>query len=564
MPDKRWVEKDGILNDSDAFLKDRDELDEIAHQILDIYNIYIYDLVRNQNETSNRKQDRDKILAHCILDIYNLYIYYLVRYGKEVFSRISKANPEGYRLDTTNAISLSSNQWADLLIQCQERYPSFEQFEIKLPHTNGKAIKGVGIKKEVLNFYRDLSRLGIIGKVNLQTYKTLGSCSTAITPLPEKVLVFHFPENPHGMLSVGFKDEVQSFFIGPDGKEIQDLLHARLKEDSAIITNNGKALAKVFRSSGIESREIHDIILHERIIKNGDIHKDLSIGELFKHYELSEKPDSFTLFSQMWQVWEAQKKTISELHLETTVRLENKVLWVIADLEINGIGVDAYGMIEYQDQIRDELRAIEEEISTGFHGDLNWKDEGELKRYLNTTFSLSLPGTGKECLPLLTDAKSRSLMESVLRYRSLEKTDKDIERYLALVGDDDRAHDSIDQLGTKTGRFSCVLHSVPKKGPLRSFFKARPGYKFVIADYSQQEARIIAGLSKDEKAIEIFKTGKDIYLEVARALTDGNGEESRKLRNLAKEIVLSLNKVWSWSKLCFSQADQGRSHLIFL
>ena len=508
LSDWRWVDNGGLLNDSDSFLKTQDKWDEIAHYILDIYNIYIYDTVRH---------------------------------GKEVFSRLLKADPAGYRLDTINTISLSNgNQWADLLIQCQERYPSFEQFEIKLPHTNGKAIKGVGIKKEVLNFYRDLSQLGIIKQVNLLTYKTLSGCSTAIIPLPEKVLVFHFPDNSHGMLSVGFKDDVQSFFIETDRAGFQDFLHARLKEDSSIITNNGKALAKVFRSSGIESREIHDIILHQRIIKNGDIRKDLSLEEVFKHYELPEKPDSLTLFSQIWQVWEAQQQSISALHLEQTVRLENRVHWVIADLELNGIGVDGYGMIEYQDQVRGELRAIEEEISTGFHAGFNWKDEGELKGYLNTTFSLSLTGTGKESLPSITDAKARSLMESVLRYRSLEKTDKDIERYLALVGDDDRAHDSIDQLGTKTGRFSCVLHSVPK-GLLRSFFKARPGYKLVIADYSQEEARIIAGLSKDEKAIEIFKAGKDIYLEVARALTGGNDEESRKLRDLAKEIVLSLN-----------------------
>ncbi|MGA2226573.1 MAG: DNA polymerase, partial [Syntrophobacteraceae bacterium] len=541
LPDKRWVDNGGLLNDSDAFLKDQDELDEIADQILDIYNIYIYYLVRNQNGILSQTQSRDKILAHLILDIYNVYIYYLVRYGKEVFSRVLRADPEGYRLDTTNAISLScSNQWADLLIQCQEKYPSFEQFEIKLPHTNGKAIKGVGIKKEVLNFYRDLSQLGIIGKVNLQTYKTLGGCKTAITPLPEKVFVFHFRERPHGMLSAGFGDEVQSFFIETGGREIHDFLHSQLEKDSTIITNNGKALAKAFRSSGIEIREIHDIILYERIIKNGDVRKDLSIEELFKQYELPEKPDSFTLFSQMWQVWEAQMKSISELHLEQTVRLENRILWVIADLELNGIGVDGYGMIEYQDQVRDELGAIEEKISSGFPAGFNWKDEGELKLYLNTTFSLNLKGTGKECLLHLADPKSRSLMESVQRYRSLEKTNNDIERYIALVGDDDRVHDSIDQLGTKTGRFSCVLHSVPK-GTLRSFFKARPGYKLVIADYSQEEARIIAGLSKDEKAIEIFKTGKGIYLEVARTLTGGNDEQSRKFCDLAKIIVLSLN-----------------------
>lgn len=138
------------------------------------------------------------------------------------------------------------------------------------------------------------------------------------------------------------------------------------------------------------------------------------------------------------------------------------------------------------------------------------------------------------------DLKVRSIMESVQGYRSLKKSDDDIERYLSLVGNDDRAHDSIDQLGTKTGRFSCVLHSVPK-GPLRSFFKARPGYKLIIADFSQQEARIIAGLSKDPNAIELFKAGKDIYLEVAKAFVGDSGKNLADFRKVAKTIVLGLN-----------------------
>ena len=120
----------------------------------------------NDSETILKAPDRWDEVSHLILDIHNVYIYYLVRHGKEIFSRILKANPEGYKSVIHDPISLSSsNQWAELLIQCQEKYPSFEQFEIKLPHTNGKAIKGVGIKKEVFNFYRDLSQLGIIGKV---------------------------------------------------------------------------------------------------------------------------------------------------------------------------------------------------------------------------------------------------------------------------------------------------------------------------------------------------------------------------------------------------------------
>jgi DNA polymerase I-like protein with 3'-5' exonuclease and polymerase domains len=74
-----------------------------------------------------------------------------------------------------------------------------------------------------------------------------------------------------------------------------------------------------------------------------------------------------------------------------------------------------------------------------------------------------------------------------------------------------------------------------------SFFKARPGYKFVIADYSQREARIIAGLSRDEKGIELFKAGQDIYLEVAQAFVGDGGKDCTDFRKVSKTIVLGLN-----------------------
>jgi DNA polymerase-1 len=74
-----------------------------------------------------------------------------------------------------------------------------------------------------------------------------------------------------------------------------------------------------------------------------------------------------------------------------------------------------------------------------------------------------------------------------------------------------------------------------------SFFKARPGYKMVISDYSQQEARIIAGLSRDEKAIELFKAGQDIYLEVTQAFVGDSGKDCTDFRKVAKTIVLGLN-----------------------
>jgi len=63
----------------------------------------------------------------------------------------------------------------------------------------------------------------------------------------------------------------------------------------------------------------------------------------------------------------------------------------------------------------------------------------------------------------------------------------------------------------------------------------------VISDYSQQEARIIAGLSRDEKAIELFKAGQDIYLEVTQAFVGDSGKDCTDFRKVAKTIVLGLN-----------------------
>jgi DNA polymerase I-like protein with 3'-5' exonuclease and polymerase domains len=470
------------------------------------------------------------------LDIYILYIYVCLREAQRFSEGVASVENGSYQISYDDPCITSNKQWADLLIDFKNKYPHFEEFEIKLPHAKGNPVKGIGIKKEVLNFYRDISQLGIIRPVNLQTYKTLGQATVSRVPLPYGILVFHLPEDLQGTLQVGFKDEVQSFFGETDGNEIQSFLHGRLKENSTIITNNGKDLVKVFRSLGIGIREIHDIILYERIIRNGEIHKDLTIEELFKQYELPEKPDSITFFSQMWQVWEAQKKIISELLLEKIVRLENRVLWVVADLEINGIGTDGYGMIEYQDKVREELGTLEAEISTGFPAGVNWKDEDELKRYMNTTFSLNLTGTGKECPSSITDPNARSLMESVLHFRSLEKTNTDIERYLALVGKDDRIHDSNDQLGTKTGRITLGLQTVRKDGPMRSFFRAAEGYKFVIADYSQFEVRVLTGLSRDEAALDIFKNGRDFFSEVA-SIGFNVGQNGKTYRNIVKPIV---------------------------
>ncbi len=94
--------------------------------------------------------------------------------------------------------------------------------------------------------------------------------------------------------------------------------------------------------------------------------------------------------------------------------------------------------------------------------------------------------------------------------------------------------------GTVTGRITCSnpnLQQIPSSTfPIyRSFFKAKDGMKFIIADVSAQEPRIVALLSQDERMINIFKNDADIHTEVARAIfndptiTKENGKEKRQI-----------------------------------
>ena len=122
------------------------------------------------------------------------------------------------------------------------------------------------------------------------------------------------------------------------------------------------------------------------------------------------------------------------------------------------------------------------------------------------------------------------------------KANRDISNYINLANAGDyRVRDEIQQINTKTGRFYRPLQTVKKKGPMRSFFIAAPGYKLVRADYSQQEVRIIAGLAGDQNLINIFKNDKDIYVEVAKTIFKNSSLDPSIQRKIAKEIVVGIN-----------------------
>lgn len=105
---------------------------------------------------------------------------------------------------------------------------------------------------------------------------------------------------------------------------------------------------------------------------------------------------------------------------------------------------------------------------------------------------------------------------------------------------DGRVHTNFKAHGAETGRFSSTepnLQNIPSSGDygklVRNLFVAPPGYKLVVADYSQIEPRVIASFSEDPILLNNYLTGGDIYTTIG----DTMGVD----RKAGKVLVLAIS-----------------------
>jgi DNA polymerase I-like protein with 3'-5' exonuclease and polymerase domains len=91
---------------------------------------------------------------------------------------------------------------------------------------------------------------------------------------------------------------------------------------------------------------------------------------------------------------------------------------------------------------------------------------------------------------------------------------------------------------TGAGRYAMSkpnLQQIPRDKEFRKCFKAPPGCRFVLADYSNIEMRLVAEISGDRVLIEIFQRGEDAHYATAALLVGVPREK-------AKELVTKLQR----------------------
>ena len=185
---------------------------------------------------------------------------------------------------------------------------------------------------------------------------------------------------------------------------------------------------------------------------------------------------------------------------------------VLAKMQIAGVLVDKNTLQEYQKDLTAKVNTLNDEIMQMAGETFNVNSPKQLGHILFEVLHIYAPKKTKSGYSTDADTlekirEDHPIVEKILEYRTLAKLKSTYaDGLLPLVKEDGRIHASFNQTVTATGRISCSdpnLQNIPVRTEIgrefRKIFVAPKGYKFVDADYSQIELRVLAHISNDKR-----------------------------------------------------------------
>ncbi len=147
---------------------------------------------------------------------------------------------------------------------------------------------------------------------------------------------------------------------------------------------------------------------------------------------------------------------------------------------------------------------------------------------------LGIPASSTDARELKILAKDYSILNLILEYRKYNTLvqnfgDSQLEYINPSTG---RIHPEIRQLGAVSGRITQTkptMQNLPREVAVRSCFIPAPGYKYVIADYSQIELRITAEIAHEKSMLKAYQEKLDLHKLTGTYVT------GKPLENITKE-----------------------------
>ena len=208
---------------------------------------------------------------------------------------------------------------------------------------------------------------------------------------------------------------------------------------------------------------------------------------------------------------------------------------VLAEMEWTGVAID----VPWFHSLKTRFEAARRELERQIHGEageeFNVASNQQLRAILFEKLGLPIkkktatgPSTDASVLQELAD-EGHTLPGLLMEYRELAKLENTyLDTLPSLVNPrTGRLHTSFNQTVASTGRLSSSdpnLQNIPIRRELgkdiRRGFIPRAGWRFMAADYSQIELRLLAHLSHDPAFVEAFRAGGDIHRQTASVIFD--------------------------------------------
>ncbi|MGV3709392.1 MAG: DNA polymerase I [Gemmatimonas sp.] len=213
--------------------------------------------------------------------------------------------------------------------------------------------------------------------------------------------------------------------------------------------------------------------------------------------------------------------------------IEVPLVGVLATMEWEGIAIDPAYFASLKTRFQTEREKVEQAIYAEAGQKFNINSNPQLRTVLFDQLKLPIkkktstgPSTDASVLQELAD-EGHVLPGLLMEYRELFKLEGTyIDALPKLVNPrDGRLHTSYAQTVAATGRLSSNdpnLQNIPIRRELgrdiRRGFVPRKGWRFLSADYSQIELRLLAHLSDDTAFVNAFRAGGDIHKQTAAVI----------------------------------------------
>ncbi len=393
----------------------------------------------------------------------------------------------------------------------------FFSFMSNMEFSSNKNFKKIRIKKLR---YEDIKGL----KEQLLAYGTINVFAQYENSETEKIFI-------------KFKEQLYVLDIN-DGKILEFIKFFMECENIEKVSYDFKSLEKRLQNLNINLNGIRfDVMLAAYILspseKNYDILKtcnsyELEIENIKFDSDLEFTDEDIDCAKKTYLISKLKPILIDKLksnnQYDLLINIEQPLSEVLLSMERIGFCVDKEELENYQSEISNELESVKKLIYEISGYEFNINSPKQLGFVLFDKLGLPKGKKGKNGYS--TNAQTldklkgyHEIIDMILEYRELSKLKSTYcDSMIKLISPDGRIHSSFNQTETRTGRISSTepnLQNIPvrtKRGKaFRKFFKAKPGYVLVDADYSQIELRVLAHIADDYNMKEAFKNEKDIH-----------------------------------------------------